>query len=511
MKLRAKMLVGFSILILILIGIEIYNLVFLQNTNAVINEIVGKKFETDKLVQEANLIVMKIHSDIWDAMLYGIEVRDIKKSEMQIDMKKVYADIRDMKEKMPERNDTFEQLEVIFRNYVIFGSTILEFKDIEEFKQNNDVVAKFKENKNYLISTFEDVSQFSSNEFANSLTNLQKTFSFANILMIILTFIAVLAGIITAIVISSTLTRPIYSLVDVMKEVEKDNYEVEAKIITKDEIGKLANTFNTMTRQIKISRNNLKDQERLKKEMEIAERIQTSLCPPVPQHNELEIAASMTPAEEVGGDYYDIIFDNSKNLWMAIGDVSGHGVTPGLVMMMAETAFNAYINEKGATNTPKDAIVAVNQILTENIRNRLKEKHFMTMNFLKYTGAGQFTHAGSHVDIIVYRSKTKTCDVYPTEGVYLGIVSDISSHTVNKNFELGLNDVLVIYTDGIIESRQKDNIDNLFGMNALKTIIAANGIQSPEHIMTTVKEKAMDWCGNKPDDDMSIVVVKRIR
>ena len=78
MKLRFKMLLGFSVLIIILIGIEAYNLLFLQNTNEVITEIVDKKFETDKIVQESNTIVMKIHSDIWDAMLFGKGARDLR-------------------------------------------------------------------------------------------------------------------------------------------------------------------------------------------------------------------------------------------------------------------------------------------------------------------------------------------------------------------------------------------------------------------------------------------------
>jgi serine phosphatase RsbU (regulator of sigma subunit) len=280
--------------------------------------------------------------------------------------------------------------------------------------------------------------------------------------------------------------------------------------MTNDEIGKLAITFNNMTKQVKVSREHLKDQERLKKEMEIAERIQTSLCPPVPHYDDLEIAASMSPAEEVGGDYYDLVIDQNNNLWIAIGDVSGHGVTPGLVMMMAETAFNNYVMEKGTKATPKDAIVSVNKTLTENIRNRLNEKHFMTMNFLKYTGAGKFLQSGSHVDIIVYRCKTKTCDIYPTDGVYMGIVPDISAHTEDKAFGLNLNDILVVYTDGVIEAKNKDNAENLLGMDVLKETIIANGEKDAKSIMEAIRKRALDWCGHEPADDITVVVTKRV-
>ncbi len=73
--------------------------------------------------------------------------------------------------------------------------------------------------------------------------------------------------------------------------------------------------------------------------MEIAERIQTSLLPNGHSKDieQFEIAAAMKTADEVGGDYYDYIKDVHGNSWFAIGDVTGHGVTPGLIMMIAQT------------------------------------------------------------------------------------------------------------------------------------------------------------------------------
>jgi len=252
---------------------------------------------------------------------------------------------------------------------------------------------------------------------------------------------------------------------------------------------------------------NLKDQERLKKEMEIAQKIQTCLVPPIPTHKDLEITAIMRPAEEVGGDYYDIVSDKKGNIWFAIGDVSGHGVTPGLIMMMAETSFNTVV-KSGVVSNPKDAIIEVNSILTENVRNRLKEGHFMTMSFLKYMGGGKFSYAGAHLDIVVWRAKNGKCELYKTEGLFLSIKEDIRE--ITKNFELTLEsgDIMVLYTDGIIEARQPGNRSNLWGMdNFCKSIesSASNGI---EGVKNTVLKNALDWCGEKPDDDITMIVVR---
>ncbi|MCK4799323.1 MAG: SpoIIE family protein phosphatase, partial [Spirochaetes bacterium] len=199
----------------------------------------------------------------------------------------------------------------------------------------------------------------------------------------------------------------------------------------------------------------LKEKERLKQEMKIAERIQTAIVPVPPQHDELDIAAVMKPAEEVGGDYYDIMFDKDNNLWFAIGDVSGHGVTPGLIMMMAQVSFSTKIKDSGDI-TPKKAIIDINSVLCENVRNRLKKHHFMTMTFLKYMGNGKFMYAGAHLDIIVYRNKTKMCELIKTDGVYLSIIPDVSEATKNLNFFLNKDDIMLLYTDGIIEARHKD-------------------------------------------------------
>jgi len=272
-------------------------------------------------------------------------------------------------------------------------------------------------------------------------------------------------------------------------------------------------TLKVLSAQAAISIENarliheMEDKARLQQEMEIAEHIQTSLCPPAPEHNELEIAAVMRPAEEVGGDYYDIVNDRNGDLWMAIGDVSGHGVTPGLIMMMAQTSFNTALDQS-ARITPADAIVSVNDILTSNVRMKLKEGHFMTMTFLKYQGKGKFQYAGAHLDIMVYRASSGKCEEFKTDGLFLALKKDIRSVTMDKEIELSKDDVMVVYTDGVIESRKAGNRDELWDSDNLIQVIESNGKKSCEEIKNAIVKGALDWCAGKPDDDITVVVVK---
>jgi histidine kinase len=252
----------------------------------------------------------------------------------------------------------------------------------------------------------------------------------------------------------------------------------------------------------------IKDKERLKSEMEIAERIQTALIPVTPENEEIDIVSFIKPAEEVGGDYYDILYDGKKKLWFAIGDVSGHGVTPGLIMMMAQTAFNNLIGDR-TDLLPKDVLVSVNRILCKNVRFKLKENHFMTMTILKYDGNGKFIFSGAHLDIIIYRKKIKKIERIKTEGVFLAVLPDITDKLKNQEFILDKDDIMILYTDGLIEAKNINDRNKLWGIDNLCMIIENNSEKNISEIKDMIIKNVFDWCGNKLDDDITLMVIKR--
>ena len=108
------------------------------------------------------------------------------------------------------------------------------------------------------------------------------------------------------------------------------------------------------------------EKERLEQELEIATRIQTSILPRDLRVENLEIAATMVPATEVGGDYYDVL-PGSGGCWLGIGDVAGHGLRPGLVMMMLQSIVAALGRENfGAA--PREIVKIVNAVLYDNVQ-----------------------------------------------------------------------------------------------------------------------------------------------
>lgn len=262
--------------------------------------------------------------------------------------------------------------------------------------------------------------------------------------------------------------------------------------------------------QIQALNEQLKDENiRMRTEMDLARRIQTSLLPQSVQHlhPDFEIAAAMLPAEQVGGDYYDITLDREGALWFGIGDVSGHGVTPGLIMMMAQTVHTTITANYHAT--PREIIIMINNVLRKNVSERLREDHFMTFTTLKYLGEGHFQHAGAHVELIIYRQRTGACEVIETAGTWLNLMPDIAEATGEAEFTLEVGDTLILHTDGLTEAWNTRK--EIFGLPRLLDIIQTHAAEPPEQLREAIIDAALRWCHDRQEDDISLVVARRIQ
>ena len=304
---------------------------------------------------------------------------------------------------------------------------------------------------------------------------------------------------------SRGIVAPIHRLMRAMKAVEGGDLSVKADIQTRDELQRLAESFNVMTVELQEHLNQKEEQERLRNEMELARRIQTAILPSNLAYDGFEIEAVMLPADEVGGDYYDVLTGSDGALWLAIGDVSGHGVTPGLVMMIAQT-----IHATIATQmllSPKDVIETVNRVLYRSVHDRLHADHFMTFTTLKYEGSGRFTHAGAHLDLIVYRQAAQACEVIDTPGVFLNFIPEISHATTNATFTLEVGDTLILYTDGLTEAWNADKV--MLDVSRFVEIVRRHAGNAAAAMRDAIMRDVLEWCGNRRDDDMSLVIVRR--
>ncbi len=243
---------------------------------------------------------------------------------------------------------------------------------------------------------------------------------------------------------------------------------------------------------------------RVEEELAIARRLQTSLLPREPKVDGLELAAAMVPAELVGGDYYDVL-PTDAGAWIAIGDVSGHGLNAGLIMMMAQSAVAA-IRATNEDASPSEALAILNDLLFDNIGNRLERDEYVTMTLLHYRSDGQIVFSGAHQDMLVRRAATGDVERLPTPGTWLGLRREIRSINVDSTFSLEEGDLLVLYTDGITEAMNDHG--EQFGMARLCDVIRDSSDDTPEAVRDLVLRAVDKWSRHR-DDDTTIVVARR--
>jgi serine phosphatase RsbU (regulator of sigma subunit) len=245
-------------------------------------------------------------------------------------------------------------------------------------------------------------------------------------------------------------------------------------------------------------------------EMELAKKIQTVLLPRAPAISGLEIAAYMRPADEVGGDYYDVI--NAKGIdWLVIGDVSGHGVPAGLIMMMVQTAIHTVL--EGKPNLRPDAVLSrVNRVITENIK-MLNEDRYMMITVIASLSGGTFHFSGQHQHIMIYRCGDGSLELVETNGIWLGI-SESLKPPASGGFMLGVGDALMLYTDGLTDAwragsikDERDPETDMFGMTRLEDAFRRLGDRPPDKIRDGILGEVQ---GYEFNDDVTIVVVKRV-
>jgi serine phosphatase RsbU (regulator of sigma subunit) len=246
------------------------------------------------------------------------------------------------------------------------------------------------------------------------------------------------------------------------------------------------------------------ERARMRQELEIAARIQCAILPKHPRVGGLELATVMVPASEVGGDYFDVL-PCPDGCWIGIGDVAGHGLTAGLVMLMIQSIVAATVHERpelGAGAVWK----ALNTVLSDNIRERLGQEEHATLSLIRYATSGHLSFAGAHEDLLVYKAQSARVERIATPGIWVGIGTDIPEDaTEERAYQLSPGDVLVLYTDGVLEA--KSSSGELYGPDRLVHSIERHAHLPAESICREVLTDVRRFMAVQ-DDDMTLLVAR---
>ncbi len=310
----------------------------------------------------------------------------------------------------------------------------------------------------------------------------------------------ILIGIIFAIVlITRSFTKPIYSLLKKIKAVQGGDFSTQAAIITEDEIGVLTNEFNEMV-------TGLKERDNIRQSLFLARGVQQNLLPSKnPQIDGLDIVGSSIYCDETGGDYYDFIIQAKKDntsIGIAIGDVSGHGISSALLMAAVRSSLRQRVFLQGDI---ADIISDVNRTLVYDME---ESGHFVTMFYMTIDPINknlQYVRAG-HDPAILYDPDSNTFEELGGPGMALGVDENWNAEAQTRT-ALKKGQIVLLCTDGIFEARNPQG--EMFGKEPLYRIIRSHSSSSANQILKAVIE-ALNIFQNdaKVEDDVTMVIIK---
>jgi len=337
-----------------------------------------------------------------------------------------------------------------------------------------------------------------------------------------------------ALVLYRQVSNPLNHLLTATQTITHGAFNVHLDIDREDELGQLARAFNHMSETLKSSfdqleanvkertqqleqanieisqlNGQLKEENiRMGAELHVTRQLQQMLLPKEAELNaidELDISGFMEPASEIGGDYYDVL-QQGKHIKIGIGDVTGHGLESGVLMLMVQTAVRTLLINN--LNHPEEFLSVLNNTLYKNIQ-RIDSDKSLSLSLIDYK-EGSLSLSGQHEEVLLVSAagEIKRIDTIDL-GFPIGLEADISEFVDQHQVDLNLGDGLVLYTDGITESENQTG--EYYGIERLCEVISqtwenntAKAIQ--EAIISDVYEHIND---HHIYDDITLLVVKK--
>jgi serine phosphatase RsbU (regulator of sigma subunit) len=285
------------------------------------------------------------------------------------------------------------------------------------------------------------------------------------------------------------------------RAVERGDFTYRIRMKPHNQLGAMAQSFDRMTESIAGLLASVTEKERLQSEIAIAASIQRNLLPKEgPRFRGVSFSAHFEPTASIGGDYYDVFNIDKTRLAVAIGDVSGHGLSTGLVMAMVKAAITTLV-EEGAEEA------SLFQRLNELVFRSTERRAFMTLAFTIFDlerGTIRHTNAG-HLYPYLMRRGVETPISIESPSLPLGVRSTMVAQTAELDLKEG--DAIVYLSDGIVEA-QDENGDPL-GFDQLERLLAANNDRSPSDIRDAILDAVARHSGTRPaDDDRTVMIIR---
>jgi sigma-B regulation protein RsbU (phosphoserine phosphatase) len=307
-----------------------------------------------------------------------------------------------------------------------------------------------------------------------------------------------------------SITGSVHELFAGTERVQRGDFGHKIAIRSRDQLGELAGSFNSMTASIEGLLREKAEKERLEQELLIARNIQMSLLPQGPlEIPGVSLSGHCEPAREVGGDYYDFLPLDEDRLGILIADVSGKGTSAALYMAELK---GLVLSLSRHHVSPRRMLMEANRIISRHLDSR----SFITMTYAVVDlRARTMTCARAGHCPLVYvpgpEAGSRTPQVLTPEGMVLGLQFDLGD-TFDRLLEevtlpLGRGDLFVLYTDGISEAMNPDG--DCFGDHRLVELAERHADLASDDLQARILSEVHTFAGDAAQhDDMTMVLVK---
>ena len=327
-----------------------------------------------------------------------------------------------------------------------------------------------------------------------------------SIISIILAVVGTLLLIITMLLISRRISKPLQEVTQLTEEISLGNFDTKIKLPkAKDEVYALALSINRMQDSIKRYIQELKtatiEKQKVESELNIAREIQMSMLPKKLQTEEgVEIAAMLQPAKAVGGDFYDFFYLDATKLCFVIADVSGKGVPAALFMSVSMSYIRAYSSKESA---PSEIINRLNNTMTQNNDANM----FVTL-FLAILDTSSrelcFVNAG-HTEPYLISTTQGVQTLKAPRNPVVGAFEDIEYQ--DMCVRLKEQEKLFLYTDGVNEAYSQDDVQ--FGAQRLKEVLVKSAQRAPKETLSAMSQALSLFCEeSEQSDDITMLCIE---
>ena len=343
--------------------------------------------------------------------------------------------------------------------------------------------------------------------FDKALTSYSEVMGLTRYLIVLLILVVLLLGNVFGNILAGKIVKPLNSMAKDVSQMDGENLDFSVKSIykTNDEIEALANSFEALTKRNKHYIEEIKtitsEKEQIRAELNVATQIQADMLPrifpPFPDRKDFEIFASMDPAKEVGGDFYDFFLVDDDHLALVIADVSGKGVPAALFMVIAKTMIK---NRTLMGGTPGEVMCDINDQLAEGNDAELFVTVWMAIVELS-TGKVLSANAG-HEHPALYRNGGDFELIKYMHGPAITLFPDVQFET--RENKLNPGDCIFVYTDGVTDATNYES--EQFGMKRLTESLNRSRGKHPADILKGVRQDIDEFVEDEQQfDDITML------